>query len=142
VWDGDHDVFHPEREEVAHYYRFQELRLGRRYRTGDTPRSGPTGEEIKVDFDGVLPMRPDPRTADYPEGSPVRVAQEEFNQTYSLLLYQLEQAFNGEPGRLPDAVGTMFGLRKQAQALMKLPTGDGKTTAGPTFEYVPPERRN
>jgi ferritin-like protein len=142
VWDGDRDVFHPEREEVAHYYRFQELRLGRRYRTGDTPRSGPTGEEIAVDFDGVLPMRPDPRTADYPEGSPIRVAQEEFNQTYSLLLFQLEEAFNGGPGRLMDAVGTMFGLRKQAMALMAMPTGDGKTTAGPTFEYVPPERRN
>jgi hypothetical protein len=142
VWDGDRDVFHPEREEVAHYYRFQELRLGRRYRTGDTPGSGPTGEEIAVDFAGVLPMRPDPRTADHPEGSPVRVAQEEFNQTYCLLLFQLEEAFNGDPGQLQDAVGTMFGLRNQAMALMKMPTGDGKTTAGPTFEYVPPERRN
>jgi len=142
VWDGDRDVFHPEREEVAHYYRFQELRLGRRYRTGDTPRSGPTGEEIAVDLDGVLPMRPNPRTADHPEGSPIRVAQEEFNQTYSLLLHLLEQAFNGEPDRMKEAVGTMFGLRKQAPALMKLPTGDGRTTAGPTFEYVPPERRN
>ena len=142
VWDGDRDVFHPEREEVAHYYRFQELRLGRRYRTGDTPGSGPTGEEIAVDFTGVLPMRPDPRTADYPEGSPVRVAQEEFNQTYCLLLFQLEEAFNGDPGQLQDAVGTMFGLRNQAMALMKMPTGDGTTTAGPTFEYVPPERRN
>ncbi|MEH0985307.1 ferritin-like domain-containing protein [Micromonospora sp. CPCC 205556] len=30
VWDGDHDVFHPERAEVAHFYRFQELRVGRR----------------------------------------------------------------------------------------------------------------
>ena len=39
-------------------------------------------------------------------------------------------------------VGTMFALRKQAQSLMKLPTGDGTTTAGPTFEYVPPEQRN
>ncbi len=142
VWDGDRDVFHPEREEVAHYYRFQELRLGRRYRTGDTPQSGPTGEEIKVDLDGVLPMRPNPRTADYPEGSPVRVAQEEFNQTYSLLLYVLEQAFNGDPGRLKDSVDTMFALRKQALALMKMPTGDGTTTAGPTFEYVPPGQRS
>lgn len=142
VWDGDRDVFHPEREEVAHFYRFQELRLGRRYRTGDTPQSGPTGAEITVDFDGVLPMRHNPRTADYSEGSPIRVAQEEFNQTYSLLLYQLEEAFNGDPGQLKDAVGTMFGLRKQALALMKMPTGDGKTTAGPAFEYVPPERRN
>lgn len=142
VWDGDRDVFHPEREEVAHFYRFQELRLGRRYRTGDTPQSGPTGAEITVDLDGVLPMRHNPRTADHPEGSPIRVAQEEFNQTYSLLLYQLEEAFNGDPGQLKDAVGTMFGLRKQALALMKMPTGDGKTTAGPAFEYVPPERRN
>ncbi len=23
VWDGDRDMFHPEREEVAHYFRFQ-----------------------------------------------------------------------------------------------------------------------
>ncbi|MBE1495779.1 hypothetical protein H4696_002879 [Amycolatopsis lexingtonensis] len=142
VWDGDRDVFHPDREEVAHYFRFQELKVGRRYQTGDTPQSGPTGEQIAVDFDGVLPMRPDPRTADYPAGSPIRVAQEEFNQTYCLLLFQLEEAFNGSPGGMMDAVGTMFALRKQAQALMKLPTGDGTTTAGPTFEYVPPEQRN
>ena len=31
VWDGDQDIFHPDRDEAAHYYRFQELRLG-----GDT----------------------------------------------------------------------------------------------------------
>ena len=43
VWDGDADMFHPDRDEVAHYYRFQELKLGRRYQRGDTPSSGPTG---------------------------------------------------------------------------------------------------
>ena len=81
------------------------------------------------------------RTADYPEGSPIRIAQEEFNNTYCLLLYQLEETFNGSPSRLRATVGTMFTLRSQAQALMRMPTGDGTTTAGPTFEYVPPERR-
>ena len=141
VWDGDRDVFHPDREEVAHYYRFRELRLGRRYRTGDTPQSGPTGEPIKVDFDGVLPMRPNPRTADHPAGSPIRVAQEEFNQTYCLLLYQLEEAFNGNPAELRETVGTMYQLRATALTLMKTPVGDGTTNAGPTFEYVPPEQR-
>ena len=25
IWDGDRDMFHPEREEVAHYFRFNEL---------------------------------------------------------------------------------------------------------------------
>ncbi|MBE8519508.1 ferritin-like protein [Amycolatopsis sp. H6(2020)] len=141
VWDGDRDVYHPDHDEVAHFYRIQELRAGRRYQPGDTPQSGPTGEEIAVDPDGVLPMRHNPRTSDYPEGSPVRVAQEEFNQTYSLLLYLLEQAFTGEPGQLKEAVGVMFTLRAQAVALMKLPSGDGRTTAGPAFEYVPPEER-
>ncbi|MEV5721249.1 ferritin-like protein [Amycolatopsis mediterranei] len=141
VWDGDRDVYHPDHDEVAHFYRIQELRAGRRYQRGDTPQTGPTGEEIAVDRAGVLPMRPNPRTSDYPEGSPVRVAQEEFNQTYSLLLYLLEQSFNGEPDQVKEAVGVMFTLRAQAVALMKLPSGDGRTTAGPAFEYVPPEDR-
>ncbi len=39
-------------------------------------------------------MRPNPRTADCPEGSPVRLAQEEFNNAYCLLLYLLEDTFN------------------------------------------------
>lgn len=142
VWDGDADIVHPEREEVAHFYRFQELRLGRRYQAGDTPQSGPTGEPIAVDLDGVLPMRPNPRITDHPEGSAVRVAQEEFNQTYSLLLYLLEQAFNGSPGDMKEAVRAMFQLRAQAAALMNMSTGDGLTTAGPTFEYVPAEARS
>jgi hypothetical protein len=139
VWDGDHDVFHPEREEVAHFYRFQELKHGRRYAAGDTPRSGPTGERIAVDLDGVLPMRPNPRVSDHPE---VRAAQVQFNNTYCLLLYLLEDAFNGNPSQLGATVGTMYQLKAQAQALMKMPSGDGKTTAGPTFEYVPPEQRS
>ena len=141
VWDGEVDVFHPEREEVAHYFRFQELKHGRRYVAGDTPQSGPSGEAIEVDFDGVLPMRPNPRTADYPVGSPIRVAQEEFNNDYCLLLHLLERTFDGEPARMGEAVRQMYKVKGQAQALMKMPTGDGKTTAGPTFEYVPVELR-
>jgi hypothetical protein len=141
VWDGDKDVFHPERDQVAHYYRFVELREGRRFRPGDTPQSGPTGEPIAVDPGGVLPMRPNPRTTDYPEGSAVRLAQEEFNNTYCLLLYLLEDTFNGNPAQIRDAVGAMYALKSQAQALMKMPSGDGRTTAGPTFEYVPLDQR-
>ncbi|NUP79582.1 MAG: hypothetical protein HOV96_18760 [Nonomuraea sp.] len=140
VWDGDHDVFHPDRDEVAHYYRFQELKIGRRYRRGDTPRSGPTGEALAVNLAAVVPMRPDPRLSDHPPGSPIRTAQESFNSTYCTLLNQLERAFNGDPKLLGTATGTMYGLKAQAQALMRIPDEDG-TMAGPTFEYVPPESR-
>lgn len=140
VWDGDQDVVHPDRDEVAHYYRFQELKAGRRYRRGDTPQSGPTGETISVDWAAVHPMRHNPRPADHAPGSPIRTAQEDFNRTYCDLLHLLENAFNGEPARLADATRTMFALKARAQALMRMPD-EGGATAGPTFEYVPPESR-
>ena len=141
VWDGDKDVFHPERDQVAHYYRFQELKLRRRYRRGDTPRSGPTGEPISIDWDAVRRMRANPRTSDHALGSPVRLAQEGFNHSYCALLQHLEEAFNGTPQVLGAAIGAMYGLKTQAQALMQMPTEDGLPTAGPTFEYVVPDRR-
>ena len=51
IWDGDRDMFHPEREEVAHYFRFNELlrrpplpaRATRRSRGRRASRSRSTG---------------------------------------------------------------------------------------------------
>ncbi len=97
IWDGDSDVFHPARNQVAHYYRFQELRLGRRYRRGDTPRSGPTGDPISIEWDAVRPARTNPRTADHAVDSPIRLAQEEFNNSYCALLQRPGEACNGAP---------------------------------------------
>ena len=140
VWDGDQDVFHPDRDEVGHYYRLQALKLGRRYRRGDTPRSGPTGETLLVDFAGVYPMRRNPRLAEHAPGTPIRIAQEEFNGTYSTLLHLLEDVFNGSPTTLAAATDTMYELKGQAQRLMAMPDEGGRT-AGPTFDYVLPELR-
>jgi hypothetical protein len=142
VWDGDQDMFHPERDEVGHYYRFQELQLGRRYRRGDTPQSGPTGEAISIDWNGVQPMQRNPRTAHHAPGSAIRTAQDAFNDAYCRLLHRLDGAFDGRPQGLADAIPIMFDLKAQAQTLMHLPTEDGLTTAGPTFEYVVPEDRH
>jgi len=141
VWDGDHDMFHPEREEVADFYRFQELKLGRRYRRGDTPHSGPTGDSTTIDWDGVRHMQSNPRTANHALGGPIRAAQEKFNRSYCTLLRLLEQAFNGSPEMLEAGIGAMYGLKAQAIALMQMPTEDGLATAGPTFEYVALDRR-
>ena len=141
VWDGDADVFHPDRDQVAHYYRFEELKLGRRYRRGDTPRSGPTGDAVAVDWNAVHPMRANPRSDDHLAGTPVRLAQEEFNRSYCMLLQLLEQVFNGAPQMLGSAFGGMYTLKSQAQNLMQMANEDGDTTAGPSFEYVAPELR-
>jgi hypothetical protein len=135
VWDGDHQMFHAEREEVGHYYRFLELRAGRRFQAGDTPATGPTGKTVEVDWDAVHPMPANPRIADAVPGSEVAVAQQAFNDAYCTLLWMLEQAFNGDPSMLGTATGAMFGLKARAQALLGL-------GAGPTFEYVSPEDRS
>jgi hypothetical protein len=136
VWDGDRDMFHPEREEVAHYFRFSEIEQGRSFVRGDSPRSGPSGASFVVDWDAVYPMRPNPKVDDYPRGSPIRDKMEEFNITYCAMLATLHRAFNGETSCLSPAISLMFQLPSLATELMALPTGDGVTTAGPSFEFV------
>ena len=69
VWDGDRDMFHHERNAVGHYYRFHQLKEGRRFQRGDTPATGPTGDHVDVNWDAVRPMRPNPRAEDHPPGS-------------------------------------------------------------------------
>ena len=138
VWDGDHDIFHPDRDEVAHYYRFEELKLGRRYQRGDTPQSGPTGEPVTVDLTGVSPMQANPVRSG---NAQIRAAQEQFDTTYCTVLFLLEQAFTGDPALIRDAVRAMFGLRSEALKLMQL-SEDDRTTAGPTFHYIDPAQRD
>ncbi|WP_051760788.1 ferritin-like domain-containing protein [Herbidospora cretacea] len=116
VWDGDKDVFHPERDEVAHYYRFLELKAGRRYQRGDTPNSGPTGDPITVDPAGVYPIT-------------TTASSEEFNRAYRALLRALDEAFDGSPQLMGSAVAAMFGVKSQAMALIA-------KGALPAFVYV------
>ena len=85
-------------------------------------------------------MRSNPRTSDHAPGSAIRRAQEQFNDSYCALLRLLDQAFNGSPQTIRTAISSMYRLKVQAQALMEMPTEDGITTAGPTFEYVPSAR--
>lgn len=142
IFDGDKDMFHPERDEVGHYFRFQELLLGRRWVAGDTPSSGPSGDPVTVDWSAVAPMRVDPRVADFPAGSPARAAAEAFNISYCTVLQLLERTFDGVPTLLAIATGAMYGLKQQMIELIRLDSGDGRTTAGPSFEWVAPERRH
>jgi len=86
-------------------------------------------------------MRTNPRSADYAQGSAIRMAMDEFNRSYCGVLHLLHDCFNGSPNLLAIATGAMYALKAQAIELMQLPSGDGLTTVGPSFEYVPPEDR-
>lgn len=137
IFDGDKNMFHPERQEVGHYFRFQEILKGRSYQMGDTPASGPTGEEFTVDWDAVHNMRPNPDIDDYPADSPAREKMEALAQGYSDMLRMMERSFGGEPRLFGETVGTMFELRHLIVELMQMPSGDGETTVGPYIAFRP-----
>jgi hypothetical protein len=134
IWDGDEQF--GEVKELAHYFRFNEIRMERRYTANDLLTSEPSGKPLIVQWDQVYPMQPNPKMAHYPQGSELRRKTYEFNRTYMALLNELHDALNGDPQRLMQSVVGMYDLKYQAVELMKIPIGDGEMTAGPSFEYV------
>lgn len=134
--DPDHKLFGQEIE-YAHYYRFNEVRQGRLYAAGDGPRDPPSGPAVSVCWEGALDMRPNPKMADHPPGSPLWQQMRDFNAVYMRLLDAIHQACNGLPAVLGQAVPLMFELKYKAQALLQTPDGTGHR-AGPSFEYLPP----
>jgi hypothetical protein len=121
----------------AHYYRFAELRHGRRLVPDASVPEGYSysGEPIPFDAAGVLPMGDDPGAQEYPVGSEAWRLAERFDATYSSLLNALHLTFNGEPGSLNPAIGLMFSLRVQVAQLMTTPVPGTGFTAGPRFRY-------
>ncbi|HWC68063.1 MAG TPA: ferritin-like protein [Acidimicrobiales bacterium] len=134
IHDGDAPLGEPPM--LAHYYRFDEIARERHYRPSDTPRTGPTGPPLPVEYDSVWPMRTDPRASELPPGSDVRGMTDSFNAVYTELLRQLHRGLNGEPDQLGTAVGSMWALRWQAEALLRVPLDSTGDTAGPTFEWA------
>lgn len=121
-----------QRRELAHFYRFDELRKGRQYRADDEPEL-PTGPIIVVDQEAVRPIAPD-LWARGPEDLPPGVSRllDECDATYRLLLEELQAGLDGDPARLLAATPIMYQLGHQARALTKIPIGDG-WFAGPRF---------
>jgi hypothetical protein len=129
--------------EFAHYYRFAELVRGRRLipNPAATPSSPPDerylygGPPVVID-PGILPLRDNPKSAQYPNGSAARQASDKCNRIYTRILKNLHQAFNGSPALIGTAIDLMISeLGPAARDLTKIDLGDG-TRVGPTFEYL------
>jgi Ferritin-like len=120
--------------DLAHYFRFQQLKYGRAYLPSDDAGI-PSGPPVSVDFDAAYPMLANPRNADYADPE-LRAASDKANRAWSELLRQIERAFNGEPAELVPAVHTMFRLRDAMLVLLANPVADHPGRhAGPTFEW-------
>jgi len=134
IIDPDHAVFGQDIE-YAHYFRFNEIMMERRYLPTDKPKDPPSGPDVAVDWDAVYNMAPNPKMGNYPKDSQLWQKTYEFNKTYMALLTSIHNACNGQPNLLMQAVPLMYDLKYKALELMKMPLGNGQT-AGPSFEFV------
>jgi Ferritin-like len=134
--EGDPHTMYDDDGDLAHFFRFQQLKYNRAYLRSDDA-GVPSGPDVGVDYEAVYPMLANPRGDDY-EDPELRAASDAANRTWAELLRQIEAAFNGEPGLLIPAVHSMFKLRDQMSVLLAnpLPNHQGRH-AGPTFECVP-----
>ena len=122
-------------KEISHYYRFEQLKLGRFYQKGDTPGK-PTGAAIEVDWNAAYPLKTNARLDDFEKGSELRAAATDFNKYYRRFLEMLTRAYDGQPQLLIEAVGEMFRIKELALQLMRNPIGKGGEHAAPTFEMA------
>lgn len=121
---------------LAHYYRFGEIAAGRRLVPEGTGFAY-AGAAIPFDDNGVYPLKPNCRLADFEPGTQAYTRLAQFNYTYNCLLDTLHACFNGAPEKLDAAIGLMYSLRIESVALMQTPVAPGATqTVGPSFEYV------
>lgn len=135
IFDGDEHFGQP--PELAHFYRFKEIRYGKKYGEKPDLNKIPDGPKFKVSWKDVYPMQKNPRVKPYPQGTPIRKKMDAFNRCYTRMLQMIERAFQGQPELLQDAVGEMYKLKYQGIELMMIPSGKGSTTVGPSFEYLP-----
>ena len=134
--EGDVHSMFDDYGDLAHYFRFKQIKHNRAYLDSDDA-GDPTGPELDVDFGTVYPMVANPRTADYADPD-LQAASRAANRTWSLLLEQIEASFTGRPEELVPAVHSMFKLRDQALVLLANPLPDRPGRhAGPTFEWEP-----
>ena len=92
-----------------------------------------------VDFDAVYPMIANPRNQDYSDPE-LRAASDAANRTWSKLLVQIDEAFNGDPAALIPAVHTHVQAARPGAGPARqppVPTIRGRH-AGPTFEWTAP----
>lgn len=131
---------------VAHYYRFMQIQKGRLLIpiTGDNPpKYAYAGAEVKLDPSGVYAVATNPAVQGYPPGSVQAFANDNFNYTYTSLLFLLHGFFNGETSQsvFNRAIGLMMSLKGQAKAMMSgIP--DPSVRTGPSFEYQPVNPKN
>ena len=124
-------------DELAHYYKFEEIVCGNRLVKNATSPGlySFTGAPIPFDDSGVYPMMDDPCTGKLPPNTNASIYSRVFNEVYLQLLNRLDKTFNGDPEGFGDMVSIMWSLKIHAKLLMRSYFKGRSVTAGPAWEY-------
>lgn len=124
--------------EPAHYYRFEQIVLGKTLVQQANGSYAFNGPPIPFDPTQVINMWPNPTMSEFPKGTLAYENCRLFNYNYTSLLNSLHDTFNGQPQNISTALGVMFSLRLYAVKLLAQPHPlHPGFMAGPSFEYQP-----
>ena len=129
-------------EDLAHYYRFLEIARGRKITQDQTTGKFKFSDDPNdaIPFPEVYPMAeipPGGYQREDVEDEQIWQKIEDFDRKYTLMLQQIEAAWNGDANQLAIAVGTMFSLTPDAIELMakEIPSQPGENY-GPCFRLT------
>ncbi|KMT63852.1 ferritin-like domain-containing protein [Catenovulum maritimum] len=140
LYDGDADEY-GQAPDLAHFFKFSEIYYQRHYQADDNPLLPPTGDSMAVDFTAVYPVKANCKQSDFELNSDLAALNYQFNQNYSLMLQQIEEAFSGNPRVLYNAImNGMHDLTPIARTMAKMPIdpSNPNLTGGPSFEWAEP----
>jgi hypothetical protein len=123
----------------SHYARFMEILHSQRYFPDQKVKDKPRGDFLPTDWHAVRPMIANPKATNYRDHPWAYKAMAACNHTYTKLVDTTYRSFNGESKGLRDAVGLMYELKYQAEALFNTPSPlpkEAGLTLGPAFEYL------
>jgi hypothetical protein len=124
--------------DVAHYYRFEELRRDQALQRDPGVAEGYSwGPSLGVAWNDVEPAITDPSGHDFAGDPPALAAQDACDGAFTVMVHELHRGVNGEPGRIGKAVRAMFDLRMAARAALATILRDSDRSAGPAFRYRP-----
>lgn len=124
--------------EVAHYYRFEEIRRNQvLQKDSSVPEGFSFGGPLGVDFDDVVPAIADPAEHAFTGDPMAQAAQDGCDRAFTVMLQEMQRAVTGETGRLGNAVRAMFDLTMAARAALAIPLSGSDTSAGPAFRFRP-----
>ena len=136
--DGDKILF-GQQEEVAHFFRFNEIYVGKRYKMDDDPKKPPTGEDLPIEWDRVYPIKSNCKSTDFNTTPQLANLNMQFNQHYTLMTKGIEEALQGNRKSLYSAImNDMHGMARIAYQMVQIPINgdtDGQTGA-PSFELI------